>query len=103
MKITFTGAGPTTSSSFAPSDPGSHWQTQAWHAYVSGTFGSGGNVQVQYSPDPSSVTDASSRWFSPTALAFTSAGSLWFNARFRKLRFVLTGGDGTTNLVVEVV
>lgn len=103
MKVTFTGAGPTTSDSFSPSDPGSHWQTQAWHAYISGTFGAAGSLQVQYSPDPSSVVDASSRWFSPSTLAFTAAGSLWFNARFRKLRFVFTNGDSTTNLVAEVV
>lgn len=101
MKITFTTAA--TSPSFAPSDPGNHWQKQDWHLYVSGTFGAAGALQVQYSPDSSNVSDASSRWFSPTALLITTAGDTWFEARFRKLRFVFTGGDGTTNVVAEVV
>lgn len=101
MKYNFTAAA--TSPSFAPSDPGSHWQGQAWHAYVNGTFGAAGALQIQYSPDSSNVSDGSSRWFAPSALLFNSGGDVWFEARFRKLRFVFTGGDGTTNVTVEVV
>lgn len=103
MKIVQVGAGPTTTPSFPVSDPGNQWQTHNWHLYVSGTFGAGGSLSVQYSPDPKEIVDANSRWFAPAALTVTAAGDTYFTARFRKLRFVFTGGDGTTNLIGEVV
>ena len=104
MKVTFTGAGPTNSASFAISDPGSHWQTQAWNLYVSGTPGAAGSLQVQGSPDFREIPDASSRWFSMLTTPVTTApAQQWFQARMRKVRFAFTGGDGTTNLIVEIV
>lgn len=103
MKATFTGAGPTNSQSFAPSDPTSHWQSQNWELYVSGTMGASGSLQLQTSPDPPVIADASSRWFNQ-GTAVTAVGTpVWFQARFRKIRFAFTGGDGTTNLIVELV
>ena len=104
MKVTFTGAGPTTSSSFAVTDPGSHWQQQAWTLYVSGTFGAAGSVQSQVSPDSRETTDASSRWFNlGAAVTAVTANPVSVNVRFRKIRFALTGGDGTTSIVAEIV
>jgi hypothetical protein len=102
MRFTFTGAGPTTAPSQAlpPLELGS---SESWHLYVSGTFGAAGAVAVQYSPDPPTVTDAASRWFAPAVLALSAGGDSWFQARFRKIRAVFTGGDGTTAVVVEVV
>lgn len=101
MRVKFTTAA--TSSSFFPTDPGSHWQKQDWHLFVSGTFGAAGALQVQYSPDGSNVTDGNARWFAPTALLLTAGGDTWFQARFRRLRFVFTGGNGTTSVTAEVV
>lgn len=101
MRWTFIAAG--SGVSMRPSDPGSHWQTQAWHAFVSGTFGAGGAVQIEYSPDGPGVTDAAARWFAPLVLLFSAGGDTWFEARFRRIRARVTGGDGTTNLIVEIV
>ena len=103
MKYNFVGAGPTTTASWAVSNPGNKTEVQAWHLFVNGTFGAGGSLAVQYSPDSSVVTDATSRWFVPTILTMTAGGDTWFQARFRKVRFVFTGGDGTTNLTAEIV
>jgi hypothetical protein len=104
MRYTFTGAGPTTPASFAVTDPGSHWQQQNWTLYVSGTLGATGSLQVQVSPDARETPDASSRWFNQgAAIAAIPAGPTQISLRFRKLRFAFTGGDGTTNLVAEVV
>jgi hypothetical protein len=102
MRFTFTGAGPTTAPSQAlpPLQLGS---SESWHLYVSGVFGAAGAVAVQYSPDIASVTDAASRWFAPAALSLTAGGDTWFQARFRKLRVLFTGGDSTTAVVVEIV
>lgn len=106
MKWSFTTA--TTSASKVPSDPGNQWQAKAWHLYISGTTGgAAGTVQIQYSPDGPEVTDAGSRWFAPAVLGNAGTGSIpydaWFQARFRKIRAVTTGGDGSMNLVVEIV
>ena len=79
------------------------FQQKAWHLYVSGTFGAAGALQVQYSPDSDNVTDAASRWFAPTLLKLTAGGDTWFEAKFRKLRYVFTGGDGTTSVIAEIV
>jgi len=115
MKWTFTSAGPTTTASYATSDPGSRWQSPSWHAYIlgldfksggsggTGTFGAAGQVQIQLSPDGIEVPDANSRWTSPLNLKFTAAGDVFFQAKFRKARAVFTGGDGTTSLSVEIV
>ena len=105
MKVTFTGAGPTTSLSFPVTDGGSHWQQQNWTFYASGTAGVGGSLQIQVSPDPREITDASSRWFSLGAAVTTlPAGPTAITAtRFRKLRYAFTGGDGTTSFTAEIV
>jgi len=41
--------------------------------------------------------------FPPTALSVNAAKDVYFTARPRKLRAVLTGGDSTTALIAEVV
>lgn len=99
MKFSFTADAVATS--VGPADAISPNQQTAWHAYLSGTFG-GGTVQITYSPDPPSVPDAASRWFAPTALAFTGGGDVWFQARFQKLRVSMTGST-TPAVTVEVL
>jgi hypothetical protein len=75
----------------------------AWHAYVSGTPGASLQLQIAYSPDTPDTPDASSRWFAPTALLFGTIGDTYFTAKFRKARpEVVSGGDGTTSLTVEI-
>lgn len=107
--------GTTTSPSIPVSDPGSRWQNPAWHAYIlglaataggsggTGTFGAAFQVQIQLSPDAPQTPDAQSRWTSPSSLKFTQAGDVFFNAKFRKARIILTGGDGTDLVTVEIV
>lgn len=73
-----------------------------YHAFVSGTFGAACTVQIQYSPDVQGVSDGSSRWFAPSALSCNSASDVLFQAKPRKFRVVITGGDATTNLTVEI-
>ena len=103
MRVTITAAGTYPTQSFAVSNPGNKTESQNWHLFVNGTFGASGALQVQYSPDIVQVADANSRWFAPAALLLTAGGDTWFQARFRKLRFVFTGGDGTTNVTAEIV
>ena len=114
MKVTFSGAGPQTlpSPSLHPTDPGSQWQQHQWHLYISGTWSTStsATLQVQYSPDASFVVDGSKRWFQPASLLLSGTGAVsltgadvWFNARFRSIQFILTGGDAGTSLTVEVV
>ena len=103
MKATFTGAGPTTTQSFRITDPGSHWQTQSWTLYVSGTPGATGSMQLQVSPDMAELPDAQCRWFNSGTAVTTAPTVTNFVGRFRKVRFAFTGGDGTTNLIAEVV
>ena len=102
LKWTITGASQTTASIGidAESQRIREW---AWHIYVSGTTGAGlTSIQVSYAPDTPEVADGSSRWFTPAALNLTGLGDSYFQAKFRKIRIVTTGGDGTTNLVVEI-
>ena len=114
MKVTFAGAGPQTlpSHSLNPTDPGSQWQQHQWHLYISGTWSTStsATLQVQYSPDAAFVADGAKRWFQPASLLLSGTGAVplvgadvWFNARFRSIQFVLTGGDAGTSLTVEVV
>lgn len=100
-KQTFTGA--RTSDSWSPTNPGSQLEDKKWHAYVSGVFGAGGALQVQFSPDPDYVTDSLKRWFSSGSLNFTDQDAVLFEARARSFRFVFTGGDTTTNIIAEIV
>lgn len=87
-----------------PTDPGSQWQQHQWHYYMDGTFGSAANIQIQLSPDGSNVPDASKRIHSPTTLKQTAQSDGFFLSKFRAVRAVLaSGGDGTTNVVVEIV
>lgn len=72
-----------------------------WHAFVSGTFG-GASLQLQYSPDTTDTSDANSTWYAPVSLLLTSGGDTYFQAKPRKWRVVVTGGNGTTSLNVEV-
>lgn len=83
-------------------DPGSHWQTQAWHMYVDGTFSSA-TVSLEYSPDDSYISDAASHWFTSTSVTMTAKGNTWLSARFRKYRFTWSGGGAGTSLVAELV
>ena len=78
--------------------------TETWYkrAGIAGAAIAGA-VQLEYSPDPTTVADASSRWFLPAALSVNAAKDVYFTARPRKLRAVLTGGDSTTALIAEVV
>ena len=102
MKGTLTSTG-TEVGPFYPTDPGNHWQKQAWHAYISGTFG-GMSVQLEYTPDNELTADASSRWFSPTILSWTTQSDQWFEARARGFRFIGSGATaGTASVIVEIV
>lgn len=104
MKATFTGAGPTVTQSIPVTDPGSHWQTQAWQIYASGTLGASGTIDIQVSPDMRELPDAQSRWFDLLAAPITTVPETqWLQARFRKVRFNFTGGDATTAVTVEIV
>lgn len=76
-------------------------RANSWHAFVSGTFG-GATLQISYSPDTIDTSDANSTWFAPVALAFTSGGDTFFQARPRKFRVATTGGNGTTSVNVEI-
>lgn len=103
MRWVFTGAGPTTGATF-PVDLPSNDALLDFQAFVSGTVGgSTPKVQFQYSPDPISLADGSSRWSSPTALAFTTATDALVQFRARKVRAVFTGGDGTTAITAELL
>lgn len=103
MKWTIGPAAAGTTASYVPTDPGNHWQAHDWTVYLSGTFG-GATVTLDYSPDSSNVPDSSSRWFTSTSLTFTTAASLWFQLRFRKVRVLWSGGDGTTtDIIIEIV
>ena len=102
-KATLVGAGPQTSSVFGYLAPADQNSSGTYHAFVSGVFGSGASVQIQYSPDDTSVSDGASRWFAPAVLKFTAGGDTWFTARFRKMKFTVAGGDGTNNVTVEIV
>ena len=74
-----------------------------YHAFVSGTFGAGPpTVQIQYSPDYQGVPDGLSRWFAPAGLSCTSQSDILFQAKPRKFRVVITGGDGTTSVNVSI-
>ena len=74
----------------------------AWHAFVSWTGTAPTSVQVSYTPDTPDVIDASAEWFSPTALLFTTQGDTYFQAKPRRFRIVVAGGDGTTAVTVEI-
>jgi hypothetical protein len=71
--------------------------------YVTGVFG-GATVKAQLSPDGSEVADADSRWLDVASLAFTvQPEPVTVQARFRKARGVVTGGNGTTSITMEFV
>jgi hypothetical protein len=78
--------------------------------FASGVFGTGGNVQIQISPDAMvggsngpGVADASSRWFTLANLTAASPFYVAQNTTYRKARAVVSAGDGTTALQVEMV
>jgi hypothetical protein len=106
-QYTFTAAG--TSPSFAAgitsisSADSAVSDNQSWHLFISGTFGAAGALQAEYSPDSTSVSDASSRWFAPASLLTAAGGDTWFQAKVEKFRYVFTGGDGTTSVIAEIV
>lgn len=93
----------TTTPSIGISSDDQRKQEANWHAFVSlsGTAPTG--IQVSYSPDLPSTTDANSKWYAPTALLFTAAGDTFFQAKFRKARVEVTGGDGTTSVNVTIL
>lgn len=72
-----------------------------WHVFVSGTFG-GATVQIQYTPDLQEIADGSATWYAPGVLSFGSGGDTFFQAKPRKFRVAITGGDGTTSITVEI-
>lgn len=68
---------------------------------VSGTFGTGGTVVIQ-------GTNNGTAWHTLTdpqgnALSFTAAGLEQVQELTRQIRPLVTGGDGTTNLVVTML
>jgi len=69
------------------------------HVFIWGTLG-GATLQIEYTPDVGA--DDASTWFAPTALNFTAPGDTFFKARPAKFRIVVTGGDGTTDINVEI-
>ena len=90
---------------------GNRYTTQDTTFYCTGTFGVGGSVSLEISPDqvvnpvnggPGGGTpDASSRWL--VAKVFTAAGYVTLPDRFRKCRGQVTAGDGTTSITLEAV
>lgn len=74
----------------------------AWHAFVSWTGTAPTSVQIQYAPVNADTNDASTTWFAPTALLFSAQGDTYFEAKPRKFRVAVAGGDGTTVVTVEI-
>lgn len=97
-----------------PTDPGNQHNWQAWHLYVSGSLG-GGTVEVEVSPDPDYIADANKRWFGLSqglsSGTFITTGtisslpySMWFNARARAFRAILSGATtATASVILEIV
>lgn len=103
MRGIFSGAGDVDNPSFPVDSAGGPRGLGYYHVYVSGTFSGGARCQVEISPDSEQVDDSVSRWFTQSTLGFTAEGHIWFSARFRKVRFTKTGGDGSTNITMEIV
>lgn len=104
----------TTGASKPIGQAGNKWRGNAQITYyLSGTLGSGGTVEIEGSPDqwyqaaqgPGSVaqgvTDANSRWF--TVQTMTALGFVTDTNVYRKVRAVVSAGDGTTSLTLEAV
>jgi hypothetical protein len=91
-----------TSASIPVDDESIRLRVDSWHAFISGTPGAAATVELQYSPDLPGVPDGNSIWYAPTLLQFTTTGDAFFWAKPRKFRVVVAGGDGSTNLSVEV-
>ena len=105
---------PTTGVSMGLGEAGAHRRGNTYKTwYLSGTLGAGGTVLLEVSPDtfyqPASgsfnpatgVLDANSRWF--TIATMTVLGYYTENNVYRKVRAVISGGDGTTSLTLEGV
>jgi hypothetical protein len=92
-----------TSPSIRVDDESLRIREYSWHAFVTGTFGgSTPVVKVEYTNDLPDVADNVATWFAPTVLQFTAAGDSFFQAKPRRFRVVITGGDGTTLINVEI-
>jgi hypothetical protein len=102
-RIRWTGvAHDTTPSSIRVDDQSMLIREFCWHAFVSWTGTAPTSVQVEYCADTPDVVDGSATWFAPTALLFTAQGDTYFQAKPRRFRIVVTGGDGTTSVTVEI-
>jgi hypothetical protein len=92
----------TTTASIMVDDESMRLREYSWHAFVSWTGTAPSNVQVEYAPVNADTADGSTVWFAPTALLFTAQGDVFFQAKPRKFRVIVTGGDGTTAVNVDV-
>ena len=91
-----------TSASIAVDDQSLLVREYNWHAFVSWAGTAPTSVQVEYTPALYDVTDANATWFAPLALKFTAQGDTYFQAKPRKFRVIVAGGDGTTAVTVEI-
>lgn len=97
------------SASIPAGEAGNKFQVPTYSFYVSGNYGGvSATVKLLLSPDSDKVDDASSRWFSPTGGSFSGTGAIAdaminVEARFRKSKVNVTGGDGTTAIKAEMV
>ena len=113
MKFNVTNAA-TLSASLGFGDAGNKTHDAWCSVYFSGTLGAGATIELQLSPDASitsdpvnGVTDANSRWFTPTNLTLTSItatnGVVHFAGRYRKARAAIVNTQASDNVIVEVV
>ncbi len=81
-------------------DAGSLWPDGSKTIYVTGSFTSGAAIQVQISPDPLSLADASSRW--QTLETWTAPGYLSITDKWKKIRAGISVG-GLGSALVEIL
>lgn len=104
-RIRWTGLLTASTSKSIPVDSQNELTRQAnWHLFISGVLGTSSlaTVQLEYSPDTIDTSDANSTWFAPTPLGSLGLGDTFFQARPRKFRVIVSGGDGGTSITVEV-
>lgn len=103
QRLYWTGQAAGTTASIMVDDESMRIREFSWHAFVSYTGTAPTSVQIQYASINQDTVDGSTTWFAPTALLFNPPqGDTFFQAKPRKFRIVVVGGDGTTNVTVEI-